>query len=1762
MIPQIQEVNFPSYATLHQATVSLSEMGDRTISTQVRIDGDIVPDFEGWELVFKGERFILPIREPQATKDNTTRNSLVDLTFYSWATYQMKRYFFMSLSEVETGVAIPDQYNASVALPVQSFVALFNKVLLYYFGAKIRMDLYEYGAYSTNAVAVQIEYSYIWDVLLKFHELYGLRWAIEHEPVTDTYVIKVGYPADTIDDHDFEYGYQGGLLKFERQVQDDNIFNIILGRGGEKNLPYRYFKKTDTGNPEWAADPDAIPELANLYFDRLRDINFRWYVRGWVKNEHRSTSGDAGYTLPDYDDNDVPSDYLWAYRKGRYEDTKFNPVEYVKDDDSITKYGERWGALDDNDEIYPTIQGVERTGLGRVDEVVAVSEIITDNVEAAAEMAATGTNVDGTKTITHDFEARGQLLATLHCGEITIPQDQTGNLEWTWMLPQFQDGSIATLVVLDTSATNVYVRDSLGVTHSASGIPAGNYSVLVDIQVTNSDDIAANNVTCGLNSLVLTTSDVDSNAWKPTFDIWIKNIWETSKLQGETDEEYALRVWRPILGDRLGNEAKIVFSDGFMSISQDYEFTIASYPAYDTSKSITSGGQTYQSAWRITLYKSDAELDVTGYFIPNSQNGGQPHAGDHFFFVGIDMPHIYVEWAEERLNTYKDNYLTTVCDINPTWVITLDKVRVHTIEAEDYGRALADRFATGAIVNTRDIRFTRGATLSLYVQTLTYTWSEGDLVPNIEVVLSDKIISSTGVVAQIQGQIDEIRATYTKTSDIEAVVQRVSTPLYLKKTGEADTSLSPTQFTSSLSSRDFRQGGFGGRGWGLYRDNSSIYRNPNPTPAPVQRSSRALAKGAQTKALTLEAEAEAETATRAAAAEPTPSDAVLEIDKLVVRKEMHVNTLVVNQISYVGGKQITSAAAIECTQVVETPDSFICYFDQKQGTVKNLFQVNDIAMGQVFSAGNAELRYYKMLVTSTDDNSITLSKTYKVGSGVPKKGDAIVQYGNTTNPDRQYVIIRDVIGGGYDRMLSGLDSLAADGTEYYFAGRMNNSTPRWFVGDPDGDYAEFKNNKLKIKADIELEAGSDLAQTLINLGIAVGNAAKIFTTQPTPPYSTGDIWVGATYQSQYDNDILKVKANVNKAAGDSFSINDWELASGYTSNAALNTFITDTYGPFAQDISSQVDGKAETYYQSSDPSSSWNTTALKDDHIGDLWYNTNSDSNGYYHTYIYRKSGSTYGWQEINGVPTAVFNTIQGKSSIYVLRPSSYRENDLWIIEPGLSSSYMPPDCKEGDIVVATSSSVNYNRTHWVKKDHYVDQSAIDDFDYLTVALGEDIGTTQVSGGLVLATLIGVKNSNDKVVAGLNSSNLGSDSTNGRIMIFAGSSEAAAIGAALCRIYENGALYAEKAYIRGEIYAEKGTFRGDLVIGEASGRHMELMSGAYGTIEMFDSAGNLTTHIGNDYCNNIATFIASTSGNSPTIPSSAISLSFSGSGDDVILHKDKYYTQRSFSVTGDPSANTLAGNLTVNISGSTSSNLYLTMTLTAHRQSNGSDAGVILATWSTSSWGSQTINVRAIVPAGTYYLFLSTDGTVYGTSGSKSCNISISGGTFSVSPINQRLQIFANGLGYRFSDTQYAALLRETTSYAGSGDLAFQMRTGSSSNIIGMDIRSTGLKLYGPVRTLLGGTSTFNSSSTYNLTSGMSFANYSFIEIVARFNSSGQEVVTMLMTRASWDEATTTSRQIVLSTDSRYVITYKSSNTQYRVPNQSGCYYLGFYGIL
>lgn len=85
---------------------------------------------------------------------------------------------------------------------------------------------------------------------------------------------------------------------------------------------------------------------------------------------------------------------------------------------------------------------------------------------------------------------------------------------------------------------------------------------------------------------------------------------------------------------------------------------------------------------------------------------------------------------------------------------------------------------------------------------------------------------------------------------------------------------------------------------------------------------------------------------------------------------------------------------------------------------------------------------------------------------------------------------------------------------------------------------------------------TDIAKALSDASKAQETAdgkMKVFSTQPTPPYQVGDIWVNATYPSDgstYKNEVLRCQTN--KAAGSQFAIGDWIKASKYTDDTVAN----------------------------------------------------------------------------------------------------------------------------------------------------------------------------------------------------------------------------------------------------------------------------------------------------------------------------------------------------------------------------------------------------------------------------------------------------------------------------------------------------------------------------------------------------------------------------------------------------------------------------------
>jgi hypothetical protein len=1193
-----------------QAT--LNDMGDKTISVQVKIDGAITPDFSyDWEVEFDGETYIQPLREPQASKGNDSINSTIDLVFYHKVIYDLKRYFFIETTSVGSGTTIADKYIASLDVNIESFCVALQNVLNYYYNGKIDVELNS-DTYDQTTKYIEINYTHIWDVLQKVYEVFGVRWNINGT------TIEFGFATEQVE-HLFEYGFEGGLLKVERQVQNADIRNSLLGRGGERNLPYRYFKDSNPKNPSFKADPDWIPELANIYFTEMRGKTFRDYVRGWKAKHY---------------DGEPMVEPTEAYTKG-YTDKNFNPIEFVEDKDSIAKYGLLQGGLDNQEDIYPSIQGVEVERLGRVDEVVAVEKVMTDALDGGVDSQNYMTEIKAIHsknmsvkegdvwtiqvtsdlfTIPEGYEGRFTQSPTIKAWANTpftkidyrIITDASGKwktyeakskeYKWNNLQTELLDFSVIEhesdkevdwlnlppnkelKLVAVCKVSGFFGADDHTSIHPDIGLPVGwelvpdssykvnvtftrtldyspfhgeylanteddNFtpisasegitpnaessielyteefvvpeegSTLVDVPInivtdenlvgmyTYERDIKAYNVETGEisssinipqgtykcrvrvtiknNSSSWGTFTVQllpmsvvypstSDKWIPTFDIWIKNIWNSTRNEGETDAEYAERVWRPILGDRQGNEAKVVFATGFLSGHEDYEFTITDF-AYDNSALLRE----VPSEWRLTLAKSDAELEATGLYIPNATTGGNAIAGDKFYFVGIDMPHEYVLWAEERLDAFKRKTLGETANIKPTWVVQVDKVRLNELQ-EGESELLLNALKVGNSIKLADKRFIESHHETLYLRSVTYSWgADSGLLPNVEVVLSDKIATSSNPVAQIQGQIDALAQQIGNIADVRAIGDKI----YLRKDGVEDYSNSPTRFSQEVSSRNFKQGIIGGQGWGLLTDENG--------------------------------------------------NSVAEVDILKVRQEMQVNNLVVNQITTMGGKEILSAASLTISRVEDEfvsenehndNDAYVCYFDTHDGTIANLFQVNDIAYSQMFDSNNLEMKSYKRRVLAVGENFIKLTRYENNGEGAPQVGDVVVHYGNTTDTSRQYVIIRDVIGGGYERMLSGLDSVASSGTEYYFAGRMEGDTPRWFVGGAEG-YAEWKNGTLKLKGQLEVNAQVGEGTTIIDGGmvssdkIVLGNSAGISGTG-----KGGDsvrFWAGGGYTTWF-----------------------------------------------------------------------------------------------------------------------------------------------------------------------------------------------------------------------------------------------------------------------------------------------------------------------------------------------------------------------------------------------------------------------------------------------------------------------------------------------------------------------------------------------------------------------------------------------------------------------------------------------------------------------
>lgn len=285
-------------------------------------------------------------------------------------------------------------------------------------------------------------------------------------------------------------------------------------------------------------------------------------------------------------------------------------------------------------------------------------------------------------------------------------------------------------------------------------------------------------------------------------------------------------------------------------------------------------------------------------------------------------------------------------------------------------------------------------------------------------------------------------------------------------------------------------------------------------------------------------------------------------------------------ITPVGSNRILKVEEVNITYDGVSQKAYRCYFlgEQDGSKVENKWKVGDQARSKSFNltAGkyhNVGNHYYWRLVIGVSSEAVEIDgKKYHyvdlsdidkdAASDEPMVDDILNQCGNRTNITRQSCLVFSAVDT-YSPCITlyhGVDGYTFNNKEYVNYG-VNHSTNKAFFhvyGDMYfGDRPTSANNyegesyvkfdsetkKVTIKGELDIKSTYD-GKTLDKY---IADKRRIFGSQPVPPYDVNDMWVNATYPSDgstYKNEILK--CSTAKAEGEKFDIADWKLASKYT----------------------------------------------------------------------------------------------------------------------------------------------------------------------------------------------------------------------------------------------------------------------------------------------------------------------------------------------------------------------------------------------------------------------------------------------------------------------------------------------------------------------------------------------------------------------------------------------------------------------------------------
>lgn len=287
-----------------------------------------------------------------------------------------------------------------------------------------------------------------------------------------------------------------------------------------------------------------------------------------------------------------------------------------------------------------------------------------------------------------------------------------------------------------------------------------------------------------------------------------------------------------------------------------------------------------------------------------------------------------------------------------------------------------------------------------------------------------------------------------------------------------------------------------------------------------------------------------------------------------------------------------------------------------------------------------------------------------------------------------------------------------------------------------------------------------------------------------------------------------------------------------------------------QEIRDQLDGVIQSWFDNHTPTLSnfpavdWTTNAIKDDHLGDLYYD-NDDGLGY----RFSKDGSAYVWTLLNDTDAAqalaianlAKDTADGKRRVFVATPyTPYDAGDLWSQGP------------TGDLMRCVTSRLtgSYSASDWEKSNKYTDDTTANEAlekANVTIAEIENVKETADKAHAVTNYLFTTVNGNLVATGtfivgdatGNNNAGITGVVDNGAASVrFWAGVPYANRNTAPFRVQNDGKVFLNKAVISGDI--QIGFDAGDDPLGYTSGWKLSKSA-------MLNDAGNVGSSDGNNF---------------------------------------------------------------------------------------------------------------------------------------------------------------------------------------------------------------------------------------------------------------------------------------------------------------------------